>query len=229
MLRQRGVPARVVVGYRLGPWLQEGGYFLVTQNEAHSWVEYYDAQARGWRTEDPTPALPASTFSAGSFAAAFARLADTVRFSWDRHVVRFSDEDQVAGFDWLSVKVGSLARHRRPELRAGLTSLAVLAALAALGWLARGGLPFLPSGVPGSPGAIPEIRPLLRAAGGLAKPLPGETARAWLARLRGTRADRAAQLEALAREADAVAYGGKGRSALARLAKEEARAWRRQP
>ena len=53
MLRARGVPARVVNGYRLGPWIPEGGYFRVSQNEAHSWVEYWH-EGRWW-TADPTP------------------------------------------------------------------------------------------------------------------------------------------------------------------------------
>ena len=47
MLRARGVPARVVNGYRLGPWIPEGGYFRVSQNEAHSWVQYWH-EGRWW-------------------------------------------------------------------------------------------------------------------------------------------------------------------------------------
>ena len=54
MLRARGVPARVVNGFRLGPWIPEGGYFRVSQDQAHSWVEYWDQG--GWHVADPTPA-----------------------------------------------------------------------------------------------------------------------------------------------------------------------------
>ena len=90
-LRYRGVPARVVNGYRLGPWIEEGGYWLVTQNEAHSWVEYYDAVGRSWRIADPTPAAPAASLSARTLWAAFQRWTDAIRFRWDRYVVRFSD------------------------------------------------------------------------------------------------------------------------------------------
>ncbi len=69
MLRARGVPARVVTGYRLGPWIPEGGYFRISQNEAHSWVEYLvrgplvdlgshpRRRSRQWR-RDPSPGQP---------------------------------------------------------------------------------------------------------------------------------------------------------------------------
>ena len=227
MLRHRGVAARVVNGYRLGPWIHEGGYYLVTQNEAHSWVEYYDPLLRGWRTEDPTPAAPRSSYDRGSLGAALARLADTIRFGWDRHVVRFSDEDQVAGLEWANVRLATWTARHRAALRGALTALGLLAVLGALAWCARAALPLLAPGVQGSPGRISGLRPLLRAAGRTAPPLDGETARAWLTRLGLLRTDRTASLATLAREADAVAYNGQGSTTLARLAREEARAWRR--
>ena len=55
---------------------------------------------------------------------------------------------------------------------------------------------------------------------------PGETALAWLTRLGRARPDRAEALAGLARETDAVAYGGKAATSLARLARAEARAWK---
>ncbi|MDR3672287.1 MAG: transglutaminaseTgpA domain-containing protein [Holophaga sp.] len=133
MLRHRGVPARVAVGYRLGPWIEEGGYFLVTQAQAHSWVEYYDPAAGGWRSADPTPAAPPSRFDARSLLAALSRWSDIVRFSWDRDVVRFSDEDQMAGAGWALVRFQAMSRWRPgPALRI-LAGLAVLAAQAWFG------------------------------------------------------------------------------------------------
>lgn len=219
MLRHRGVPARVVNGYRLGPWLQEGGYYLVTQQEAHSWVEFYDPVQRGWVPVDPTPPAPPSGFATHSMMAALERLADTVRFRWDRNVVRFSDDDQSAGFDWLQRRLQALARHR-----AGAAALAGLAGLAGLAWALRRWP--ARAGVHGSPGAVREIRPLLRAAGRALPPRPGETALAWLTRLGQARPDRAEALAGLARETDAVAYGGKAATSLVRLARAEARAWK---
>jgi hypothetical protein len=223
MLRYRGVPARVANGYRLGPWIEEGGYFLVTQAEAHSWVEYYDAAAGGWRTADPTPAAPPSPLGTVSFMAVLERWTDTVRFRWDRGVVRFSDEDQLAGAGWAASRIDALGRWLPG--RAGKV-LASLALLALLGWYGRHHLPRrLPSARRG-PGLIRELRPLLRKARRTLPPQEAETARAWLGRLAGLHPHRAAQLERLAAEADAAAYGRRASDTLKHLAREEARNWK---
>ncbi|QJA06773.1 DUF3488 domain-containing protein [Thermosulfurimonas marina] len=55
LLRTLGIPARVVGGYAGGEWNPLGGYYLLRQNQAHTWVEYFDP-ARGWLSVDPTPA-----------------------------------------------------------------------------------------------------------------------------------------------------------------------------
>jgi len=226
MLRYRGVPARVVNGFRLGPWIEEGGYFLVTQAEAHSWVEYYDPDAGGWRTADPTPPAPPSWFGAGTLLATLARWTDAVRFRWDRNVVRFSDEDQVAGLDRLTAQVAALARWR-PGPSALALALGILAAGGALAWFRarRGRLPrSWPR--PRGPGRIRELDPLVRRVRHLLPPREAETARSWLERLARERPQRAAPLARLAREADAAAYGGGPPGRLKSLAKKEARAWK---
>ena len=225
MLRHRGVPARVANGYRLGPWIEEGGYFLVTQSEAHSWVEYYDPASAGWRVADPTPSAPGSLFDSGTFLARLARWSDTVRFRWDRDVVRFSDQDQLAGAAWAMDRLGSLASWRpgRPARVLGILGL-----LGALGWFGRGhGRRWLAlaGARKAGPGRIRELRPLVRKAGLILPPLPQETARAWLGRMASLRPQRAAQLASLAREADAAIYGRKPGAALKAMAREEARHW----
>jgi len=75
------------------------------------------------------------------------------------------------------------------------------------------------------PGRIRELRPLLRKARHALPPREAETARAWLGRLAILRPHRAAQLERLARAADAAAYGRQPAGALKALAREEARHW----
>lgn len=227
MLRYRGVPARVATGYRLGPWVEEGGYFLVTQSEAHSWVEYYDAEAGGWRVADPTPAPPPAPFGAAPLSAAWGRWLDALRFRWDRSVVRFSDEDQMAGFDWAAKGLGALARWRPAGAARAGAWLAALALLAGAAWaLRRGGpLPW-PRTAPDRPGRIRELDPLVRRARRILPPAEAETARAWLARLARARPQRAGDLRRLAREVDAVAYGGQSRRRLRDLARDEARHWK---
>ena len=227
MLRYRGVPARVANGFRLGPWIDEGSYFLVTQGEAHSWVEYYDDEAGGWRVADPTPLAPPSPLSTGTFMASLARWTDAVRFRWDRNVVRFSDDDQLAGMDWAMGRLGALLRQRPGPVAKGLAGLAILGLLA---WFFRRRLGRIPLPFAGPrrawPGRIRELDPLVRRARTFVPPREAETARAWLDRLAAARPQRAATLATLAREADAAAYGDNPSGRLKRLAKDEARAWR---
>jgi transglutaminase-like putative cysteine protease len=53
LARAEGIPARVVMGYRVG---EESpfGYDIVRERNAHSWVEAW-LPGRGWSTFDPTP------------------------------------------------------------------------------------------------------------------------------------------------------------------------------
>ncbi|MBY0010619.1 transglutaminase-like domain-containing protein, partial [Paenibacillus typhae] len=70
LLRSSGIPARYVQGY--GPGTPERGRYLVTQADAHAWVEVYFPGA-GWVAFDPTPG--AGLAAAGPAAAAAAALA----------------------------------------------------------------------------------------------------------------------------------------------------------
>jgi len=53
LLRAAGVPARIVTGYQGGKWSADNEYLLVTQSQAHAWLEYWDTQS-GWIRWDPT-------------------------------------------------------------------------------------------------------------------------------------------------------------------------------
>ncbi|MDR3331035.1 MAG: DUF3488 and transglutaminase-like domain-containing protein [Synergistaceae bacterium] len=55
MLRMAGVPARLIAGYHGGVYNEDGGYYIVNQNNAHVWVEAWDESERVWRRCDPTP------------------------------------------------------------------------------------------------------------------------------------------------------------------------------
>lgn len=222
MLRSRGVPARVVNGYRLGAWSEEGGYFLVTQNEAHAWVEYYDAEAQGWRVADPTPPAPPAPGSTG-WRAALRRWADAVSYRWDRHVVRFSDADQMEGAEWIRQAVRGIPAWRPGRLEGGASAL-LLALLVAWRWLRlrRAG----PRDEAFPSHRVKALRPLVRKAGQELSPANGETARAWLLRLETIRPDLGEGLRALAREVDAVAYGGGSAAGLKGRVKAVVKRWR---
>jgi protein-glutamine gamma-glutamyltransferase len=229
MLRYRGIPARVVNGYRLGPWIEEGGYWLVTQNEAHSWVEFYDAERSAWQVADPTPAGPPAGLAASTFWAVFQRWTDAIRFRWDRHIVRFSDADQVAGLDWIQARFSA-----SPTLRPARNTLisALLIALAgSLAWTAWRFRPWLPrcgrARRPGATRGLEPLKPLLRAAGPQCQPATGETAHQWILRLAAILPERAEALRQVAEVVDTVAYGGEDSQRLKTLVKQEAKAWRR--
>lgn len=226
MLRYRGIPARVVNGYRLGPWIAEGGYWLVTQNEAHSWVEFYDLETKAWRVADPTPAAPARGLEAGTLWAAFQRWTDALRFRWDRHIVRFSGEDQVAGLDWLQSRVSELPNWRPGRIP--LSSAFLVALVSLLVWRFRPWWQrYARSKLPKSVHGLTPLKPLLRAAGRPFQPTPSETARQWILRLARRKPERAEALTQVAKAADAVAYGGEEARHLKSLVKTEAKAWRK--
>jgi hypothetical protein len=91
MLRQIGIPARVVNGYLGGEWNAYGDYYLVQQSHAHSWVEAYFS-GRGWLTLDATP--PGAAERPLSHFASLADFVDYLRLRWYRYVINFGLQDQ---------------------------------------------------------------------------------------------------------------------------------------
>jgi len=100
MLRASGVQSRMVTGFYGGEWNEYGGYYLVREQDAHTWVEVRFPES-GWVMFDPTPE------SAGSRPKPmFGRLSnalDFMRFKWDRYVIYYNLSDQMTA-------VNSLAR-----------------------------------------------------------------------------------------------------------------------
>jgi hypothetical protein len=102
MLRSVGIPARVVTGFLGGDSNTYGGYLIVRQSDAHSWVE---ALLEGqWRRFDPTPsvAMPGP----GTYSLFW----DSVKMKWSRYVVGYRPEDRSALFGLLTDGMGSLGR-----------------------------------------------------------------------------------------------------------------------
>lgn len=84
LARAVGVPARVVGGYRVRERNELGGYYVVRERNAHSWVEAW-VEARGWQTYDATPpaALARSSEEKMSAVGAFTDLlAARLRAAW---------------------------------------------------------------------------------------------------------------------------------------------------
>lgn len=86
MLRSLGVPSRMITGFYGGERNSYGGYIIVRQSDAHSWVEAF---VKGvWRRYDPTPYSPAEHPSA------IILFMDSIKMIWLRYVVGFSLTDQ---------------------------------------------------------------------------------------------------------------------------------------
>ncbi len=105
LMRDAGIPARVVTGYQGGYWNKFGNYLLVRNSDAHAWSEVWLA-GRGWVRVDPTGAVRPERVTLGASAAAGDQLSwyrndwlQGIRNHWDI-VNRWWDQG-VVGFDAL--------------------------------------------------------------------------------------------------------------------------------
>ncbi|MCC7391195.1 DUF3488 domain-containing protein [Candidatus Sumerlaeota bacterium] len=95
MLRAKGIPSRIVNGYATDEWVESsGGYYIVRQEHAHSWVEAYFANV-GWMTFDPTPY---SGIGANRIPMTWyrwmTRVVDRIKFFWYDNVIDYDVRDQ---------------------------------------------------------------------------------------------------------------------------------------
>jgi transglutaminase-like putative cysteine protease len=86
MLRGVGIPSRIVNGFYGGEINKYGGYILVRQSDAHSWVEALIDDK--WMRFDPTPSVPPQHLPTITL------FMDLVKMNWARYVVGFRAEDQ---------------------------------------------------------------------------------------------------------------------------------------
>lgn len=93
LLREAGIPARLVNGFAGTEWHEWGNYLIIRQSDAHSWVEAF-IPGKGWMIFDPTPAdpTPLNTLSPSSMS----RALDLLRMNWQRYIVRYSYKDQAS-------------------------------------------------------------------------------------------------------------------------------------
>ncbi|NNM62247.1 MAG: transglutaminase domain-containing protein, partial [Steroidobacteraceae bacterium] len=149
LMRDAGIPARVVTGYFGGTFNPFADDWLVRQSDAHAWDEVWIA-GRGWLRIDPTaaiapqrvdPALRDGDRTPGSFAFAggrgaswlsqFALRIDAMRTLWRERILHYGPRAQAA----------LLGRLRVSDADAAKLAAAMAAALALgflwLAWLAR--------------------------------------------------------------------------------------------
>src|SRR5579871_6131065 len=104
MLRELGIPSRVVTGFQSGIYNPISGTQLIRSSDAHSWVEAW-LPHRGWTTFDPTPADPN-----GMRLSVWTRLgfyADAADVFWQDWVLNYNLDRQLQ----LASRVGESSRH----------------------------------------------------------------------------------------------------------------------
>ena len=91
LTRARGIPSRLVTGFRRGKRNEYGDFEVVRKSDAHAWVEVFNEQT-GWVAFDPTPSAPGSAQSMGFDV--FLKRIDSLRMLWDIYIVAFDYERQ---------------------------------------------------------------------------------------------------------------------------------------
>ena len=99
ILRELGIPARLIGGYRGGFYNEGAGYYVVPQRNAHVWVEVF-IEGKGWRRFDPTPA-PAGRFTDRgeiTIKEQLMQIMDMLNYYWNAFVLTYDFSSQVEIF-----------------------------------------------------------------------------------------------------------------------------------
>ena len=148
MLRSLGIQARNVNGFLGGQWSQFGDYLVVTQNEAHSWVEVW-FQGYGWVTFDPTPAGAGSGELLTSWFWPGRILFDGLQHRWSKWVLDYGTDEQAGIFaglfsrDPVAAASGASAAGRLVRMLG--IGLMVLVMLGGFAWARRSGVRLRPT------------------------------------------------------------------------------------
>jgi hypothetical protein len=89
-LRSQEVPARVVNGYFGGEWNEVGGFYLIRQQHAHSWVEAWVDGS--WQRYDSTPSSRWQL--TGVYFPAIDQVWESLKLTWYRYVLEFQNSDR---------------------------------------------------------------------------------------------------------------------------------------
>lgn len=99
LLRAAGVPCRLVGGYVGGEYNELGGYYLVSEDMAHVWVEAF-IEGNGWLRIDPSSFATnaGDVWGAVKTRSLLLRLQltiDYLNYQWNRSVVSYDFENQL--------------------------------------------------------------------------------------------------------------------------------------
>lgn len=97
MLRTLGIPSRNATGFLGGRYNAFGGYYALSQGDAHSWVEAW-VDGRGWVTIDPTPSGRDLLHPDPGAFGALQELLDALRTRWANDIVSYDLSSQARIF-----------------------------------------------------------------------------------------------------------------------------------
>ncbi|MCS6886438.1 MAG: DUF3488 and transglutaminase-like domain-containing protein [Acidobacteriota bacterium] len=93
LLRSQGIAARIVNGFQTGEYNELGGFYVVRQSDAHSWVEVYFPSIDRWVEFDPTPSLGSAQPQSGLIAG-IGKYLDAIRMLWMDYVITYDTQRQ---------------------------------------------------------------------------------------------------------------------------------------
>ncbi len=114
LLRERGIPARIVNGFLGGSWNSVGNFLAVRQGDAHTWVEYFDTK-RGWVMLDPTPASLIDPMASGLDTAR--QYYDALTLFWTKWIIEYDLNSQIDVFRRLATSFNSpsVSKETKPD------------------------------------------------------------------------------------------------------------------
>ncbi len=92
MCQSLDIPARMVVGFKCDEYNAVGGYYIVRQSHAHTWVEVLTP--RGWLAFDPTSGREANADRRYSWIQSIRHFLDYLEYKWAENVVAFDGISQ---------------------------------------------------------------------------------------------------------------------------------------
>jgi Transglutaminase-like enzymes, putative cysteine proteases len=96
VLREHGIPTRLVTGFAGGERGPFGSYYLVRGREAHAWLEAWCGPERGWVSFDPTPASGRPQVTRLDVVRSVGQFFGNLEFLYGRWILGFAQADQAS-------------------------------------------------------------------------------------------------------------------------------------
>ena len=137
VLREHGIPSRLVTGFAGGERGPFGSYYLVRGRDAHAWVEAWCGPGYGWIAFDPTPPAGRPGITEVSLLRSAGQVFENLEFLYGRYVLGFAQADQASlaqtareGVEAASETARGVLRALRAFVRGGFRQHVALALLA---------------------------------------------------------------------------------------------------